>query len=138
MIASPLRRHVRDEAPTAVLEALPQLSPRSLREAVDAEGPAPGRYLVVEGHGDRRLVPLRTGVTHVGRGFAADLRLEDGSVSRKHAVIHVRSAGTRILDDRSANGTFVNGRRVSQADLADGDVIVLGRVVLSYLEVLGR
>jgi pSer/pThr/pTyr-binding forkhead associated (FHA) protein len=41
----------------------------------------------------------------------------------------------RILDDRSANGTFVNGRRVVEADLHDGDVVVLGRVVLTYREV---
>ena len=38
-------------------------------------------------------------------------------------------------DDRSANGTYVNGRRVTDAELSDGDVIVLGRVVLSYLEI---
>jgi pSer/pThr/pTyr-binding forkhead associated (FHA) protein len=40
-----------------------------------------------------------------------------------------------VLDDRSSNGTFVNGRRVQQADLSDGDVIVVGRVVLRYLEI---
>jgi pSer/pThr/pTyr-binding forkhead associated (FHA) protein len=46
-----------------------------------------------------------------------------------------RPAGPRLLDDRSSNGTFVNGRRIVQADLRDGDVIVLGRVVLRYLEI---
>jgi pSer/pThr/pTyr-binding forkhead associated (FHA) protein len=122
-------------APTDVLDALPLLSPRSLRDAIAAEDPAPGRYLVVEGDGRRRLVPLSAGVLHIGRGFAAELRLDDGSVSRKHAVLHVRQTSVRILDDRSANGTYVNGRRVTQADLTDGDVIVLGRVVLSFLEV---
>ena len=40
-----------------------------------------------------------------------------------------------MLDDRSSNGTFVNGRRIVQADLNDGDVLVLGRVVLRYLEI---
>ena len=71
---------------------------------------------------------------HVGRGLAAELRLDESSVSRRHAIIVPRPAGARILDDRSANGTFVNGRRVQQADLRDGDVIVLGRVVLRFLE----
>jgi pSer/pThr/pTyr-binding forkhead associated (FHA) protein len=42
----------------------------------------------------------------------------------------------RILDDRSANGTFVNGRRVTEAELHDGDVVVLGRVVLTYRDVI--
>jgi pSer/pThr/pTyr-binding forkhead associated (FHA) protein len=40
-----------------------------------------------------------------------------------------------VLDDRSANGTFVNGRRIVQADLQNGDVLVLGRVVMRYLQV---
>jgi pSer/pThr/pTyr-binding forkhead associated (FHA) protein len=44
-------------------------------------------------------------------------------------------AGARVLDDRSSNGTFVNGRRVEQAPLANGDELMLGRVVLRYLEV---
>jgi len=45
-----------------------------------------------------------------------------------------RRGGVRILDDRSANGTWVNGRRVHEAELRDGDVIVLGRAVLVYRE----
>jgi pSer/pThr/pTyr-binding forkhead associated (FHA) protein len=39
-----------------------------------------------------------------------------------------------VLDDRSANGTYVNGRRVAEEALADGDVIALGGVVLTYRE----
>jgi pSer/pThr/pTyr-binding forkhead associated (FHA) protein len=45
-----------------------------------------------------------------------------------------RRGGVRILDDRSANGTWVNGRRVFDAELHDGDVIVLGRALLVYRE----
>jgi pSer/pThr/pTyr-binding forkhead associated (FHA) protein len=83
-------------------------------------------------------VALQQPVTHVGRGFSADLRLEDQSVSRRHAVIvDGGGAGVRILDDRSANGTFVNGRCVSDAVLHDRDVIRLGRVTLIYRDVTG-
>jgi pSer/pThr/pTyr-binding forkhead associated (FHA) protein len=46
-----------------------------------------------------------------------------------------RSTGARILYASSSYGTFVNGRRIQQTDLRDGDVIVLGRVMLRYLEV---
>ena len=87
------------------------------------------------GAGERLLIPLGRGVTHIGRGLAADLRLDEDSVSRRHAILVYRRSGSRILDDRSSNGTFVNGRRVTQADLHDGDVLVLGRVVLRYLEI---
>ena len=95
----------------------------------------PGRYIEIQGPEQTLLIPLTDDVMHVGRGLAADLRLDDNSVSRRHAILVPRPSGARILDDRSANGTLVNGRRVQQADLRDGDVIVLGRVVLRFLEV---
>jgi hypothetical protein len=94
-----------------------------------------GRYIEVQGPDERLLIPLGSGVTHIGRGLAADLRLDEDSVSRRHAILVYRRSGSRILDDRSSNGTYVNGRRVTQADLQDGDVVVLGRVVLRYLEI---
>jgi pSer/pThr/pTyr-binding forkhead associated (FHA) protein len=94
-----------------------------------------GRYFEVQGTEERLLIALGSGVTHIGRGLAADLRLDEDSVSRRHAILVYRRSGSRILDDRSSNGTFVNGRRVTQANLQNGDVLVLGRVVLRYLEV---
>ena len=105
------------------------------RGSLSFESPAPGRYLALEEGEVTRLVPLQGTVTHVGRGFSADVRLEHQSVSRRHAVIVEHPTGARILDDRSANGTFVNGRRVSEAVLRDRDVIGIGRVVLTYIDV---
>jgi pSer/pThr/pTyr-binding forkhead associated (FHA) protein len=125
-----------DDTRTDVLDALPRVSFRERRQAVPAsERPDPGRYLELDDGDERVLLPLRPGTTHVGRGFAADVRLDDQSVSRRHAIVHQRASGSRILDDRSANGTFVNGRRVTEAELRDGDVVVLGRVVLTYRDV---
>jgi pSer/pThr/pTyr-binding forkhead associated (FHA) protein len=120
---------------TKVIDALPRVSPRVRRQAVAAEAPPPGRYLQLEDGDERVLLPIPDGTTRLGRGFDADLRLDDQSVSRRHAILHQRPTSTRLLDDRSANGTFVNGRRVTEAELHDGDVIVLGRVVLTYLHV---
>jgi hypothetical protein len=94
----------------------------------------PGRYIQIQGPGRALLIPLGAEVIHIGRGLAADLHLDDISVSRRHAVLVPRSSSHRILDDRSSNGTFVNGQRIEQFDLRNGDVIVLGRVVLRYLE----
>ncbi len=98
----------------------------------------PGRYLEVQGSGETLLVPVGREVIHIGRGLSADLHLDERSVSRRHAILVHRGSGARILDDRSANGTLVNGRRVTHADLDSGDVIVLGRVVLRYLELGGE
>ena len=103
--------------------------------ATPARPDAPGRYIEVQGPDETLLIPMAEGVTHIGRGLAADLRLDEASVSRRHAILLNRRSGVRVLDDRSSNGTQVNGRGVSQADLKSGDVLVLGRVVLRFLEV---
>lgn len=95
----------------------------------------PGRYVQLQGPERTLLIPLEGEPVHIGRGLSADLHLDESSVSRRHAILVPRPSGARILDDRSSNGTFVNGRRVQQADLSDGDVIVIGRIMLRYLEV---
>jgi predicted component of type VI protein secretion system len=87
-----------------------------------------GRYLLCGSH----AFALTSDVTHVGRGMTADVRLDDHTVSARHAIVVARGDRLRILDDRSTNGTVVNGRRVDEAELHDGDVVVLGRVVLTY------
>jgi pSer/pThr/pTyr-binding forkhead associated (FHA) protein len=123
--------------PTEPLDVPGVLSPRALRDSLAFDRPAPGRYLVLEEGTLARLVPLREPIMHIGRGFAVDMRLEDQSVSRRHAIIVERDGELRILDDRSANGTFVNGRRVAEATLHDRDVIRIGGVSLHYIDVAG-
>jgi pSer/pThr/pTyr-binding forkhead associated (FHA) protein len=49
-------------------------------------------------------------------------------------LIARRGERTVILDDRSRNGVHVNGTRVSESDLRDGDTIVCGSVALRFLE----
>jgi pSer/pThr/pTyr-binding forkhead associated (FHA) protein len=120
---------------TERLDALPLLDNRSRHRAVTPEHPAPGQYLAVEGEHETRLLALEGPITHIGRGFSCEVCLDDQRVSRRHAIITRRQHTTRILDDRSSNGTYLNGRRISEAELHDGDVIVLGGVILGYLEV---
>ena len=125
------------QAPTEPLETAGVLGHSARRDSLAFARPAPGRYLAIEDGDVMRLVALHQPVTHLGRGFSADLRLEDQSVSRRHAVIVDGGDGVRLLDDRSANGTFVNGRRVTEAVLRDRDVIHLGRVALVFRNVAG-
>jgi pSer/pThr/pTyr-binding forkhead associated (FHA) protein len=129
--------HTEAQTPTEPLELPGVLGHSARRDSLAFARPAPGRYLAIEDGGVTRLVALHQRVTHLGRGFSADLRLEDQSVSRRHAVIVDDGDGARILDDRSANGTFVNGRRVTEAPLRDRDVIRLGRIALIYRAVGG-
>jgi pSer/pThr/pTyr-binding forkhead associated (FHA) protein len=107
----------------------------SVRQRAGEAPQEPGRYIEVQGSARALTIPLGDERIRVGRGLGADLRLDEASVSRRHAIFVPGEEGTRILDDRSSNGTIVNGRRVQQADLAHGDVIVIGRVVLRYLQV---
>ena len=120
---------------TESFDGIACLDERVRRQATPTRPVEAGRYLEVQGSEETLLIPLGKGVTHIGRGLAADLHLDEDSVSRRHAILVHRRDGMRVLDDRSSNGTFVNGRRVTQEDLRDGDVLVLGRVVLRYLDV---
>jgi pSer/pThr/pTyr-binding forkhead associated (FHA) protein len=109
------------------------------RESTMLQDVAPsGRYLAIEDEGRRRLISLTRPITHIGRGLIADVRLEDPHVSRRHAIIAIRGEGpgaVRVLDDRSSQGTFVNGNEVTVADLHDGDIVRFGRVAFRYTEI---
>jgi pSer/pThr/pTyr-binding forkhead associated (FHA) protein len=93
-----------------------------------------GQYLAWHEGGRVRVAPLEREWTRVGRSLAADVRFDDPTVSRRHALIVRQADGVRVLDDRSLNGVFVNGERVEWRVLADGDEIVVGRYRLHFLE----
>jgi pSer/pThr/pTyr-binding forkhead associated (FHA) protein len=96
----------------------------------------PGQYLVYEADDDRvDIVPLNAEWTRIGRSLAADVRFDDPTVSRRHALIVRQPDGVRVLDDRSLNGVFVNGERVEWSVLGDGDEILVGRHSLRFLDV---
>jgi pSer/pThr/pTyr-binding forkhead associated (FHA) protein len=114
------------------------LSHRSWSHAVREQLARPGRYLALDAGTTSLLLGLERDVTHIGRGLTADIQLEDQRVSRQHAIVLRRGASFVIVDDRSACGTFVNGDRVSEAELHDGDEIVLGPVRLRFVEIARR
>jgi hypothetical protein len=110
------------------------------REAQLAEARAhikqAGDYLFYLEGKDARTVALTREWTRIGRSLAADVRFDDPTVSRRHALIVRQPDGVRLLDDRSLNGVFVNGARVDGRALRDGDEIIVGRYRLSFLSVL--
>jgi diguanylate cyclase (GGDEF)-like protein len=69
----------------------------------------------------------------IGRGSGAALILEADSVSRKHARIERSGSGHKIVDQGSTNGTYVNGVRIKDHFLKDGDRIGIGKALLKYL-----
>lgn len=67
----------------------------------------------------------------IGRGTEADIWIEDGGVSRKHAILSHRSDGRFFVEDcGSTNGTFVGTQRIKVSELRSGDRIQLGPNVL--------
>jgi predicted RNA-binding Zn-ribbon protein involved in translation (DUF1610 family) len=110
-------------------------SPDWLEEARSLLSSA-GRYLTCrEDDGEIRVFPIESGWTRIGRSATADIRLDDPSVSRRHALIVSELPDSlRVLDDRSLNGVFLNGEIVEWARLADGDELAIGRYRLIALE----
>jgi FHA domain/Zinc-ribbon containing domain len=98
--------------------------------------PGPGRYIAYcDDEGEIRVFPIEQGWTRVGRSAAADIRLDDPSVSRRHAlIVSEQPDSLRVLDDRSLNGVFLNGEIVEWGRLEDGDELSIGRYRLVALE----
>jgi diguanylate cyclase (GGDEF)-like protein len=99
---------------------------------------APGRcdralFLRMDGVNAGQAHPLPDGSCTIGRHPGCEVRLSDPGISRHHARVHTTGALRYIEDLGSSNGTFVQGRRVTQSILTDGAWIQLGpRVNLRY------
>ena len=81
-----------------------------------------------------RQVQLAPGDNDLGRAPDAAVWIDETSVSRHHARIHVDTMTATLEDLNSKNGTFVRGERLTgPLSLADGDEIQLGSVVVTFL-----
>ena len=75
---------------------------------------------------------LRPGaVKTVGRAPRADFVVEAALVSRLHCRLTAGEERVEVVDLKSTNGTYVNGKRVTKAHLAKGDTLRVGRVELA-------
>jgi FHA domain/Zinc-ribbon containing domain len=121
---------------TAEFEIAAEAPPTSWLDELRATLPAGSRHLVGrEEDGELLDFEVAAGWTRIGRSVAADIRLDDPSVSRRHALI-VSEPGEslKVLDDRSLNGVFVNGELREWGKLADGDELAIGRYRLFVLQ----
>jgi hypothetical protein len=118
--------------------SLHQSTPLELKQRLDAERRGVP-FLLLRDNEARQLIvelsPDRSPVT-IGRQPASDLALTwDHEVSRTHADLErIGDVWTLVDDGRARNGTYVNGERVhGRRPLRDGDVIALGRTVVTYV-----
>jgi diguanylate cyclase (GGDEF)-like protein len=77
--------------------------------------------------------PLSDMPVVLGRGSDCDIRINDHSVSRRHARIQPGAEGYYALDLQSTNGTFVNDVPASMCRLKDGDYLRVGNCIYRYL-----
>lgn len=91
---------------------------------------APKASLEISGEG--RRVPVAAGTISIGRAPDNDITLDDRRVSRRHAEVRLRLGRHTLYDLGSTNGTFVNGKRVTEVALSEGDRITLGAATLIY------
>jgi hypothetical protein len=97
-----------------------------------ASGPGPH---IAYRDGDQTVcVALEREWTRIGRSLSSDVRFDDPTVSRRHALLVLDEDNVKVLDDRSLNGVFVNGERVEGRTLRDGDQIMVGRFQLAFLD----
>ncbi|OBI92729.1 ABC transporter ATP-binding protein [Mycobacterium asiaticum DSM 44297] len=75
---------------------------------------------------------LPPGAVKIGRADDNDIVIPEVLASRHHATLIPGPHGTEIRDNRSINGTFVNGTRVDSAQLRDGDVVTIGNIDLVF------
>ncbi|HXG63105.1 MAG TPA: sigma 54-interacting transcriptional regulator [Planctomycetota bacterium] len=90
-------------------------------------------YLVVRESGSERTVPITGPEVLIGRSRQNHVKLMTEQASRQHCrLMRSPQGGYRLIDGNSSNGTFVNGERVSEKDLADGDVITVGQATIVF------
>ena len=81
--------------------------------------------------GARVDFPLTKPVTLIGRKDTCDIRIPLAEVSRKHTELVIDEVSILVKDAGSANGTYVNNKRVMEEKLAPGDHLIIGPVVFT-------
>jgi pSer/pThr/pTyr-binding forkhead associated (FHA) protein len=99
-------------------------------QASERTAPSTLQLIVMSEAGSQRTALPRGGVVTIGRGDSADIKIDDGSISRTHAAIHVRNT-LQLEDLGSSNGTFLHGARLEanrRVDLSTGEFFEVGSV----------
>jgi hypothetical protein len=78
-------------------------------------------------------VEVKVTMVVLGRDPSCDIVINDERCSRRHAVIEMTPTGLQVRDSGSANGIFVNGKKMERSPLAQGDLVRLGEVIIKVL-----
>jgi two-component system, cell cycle response regulator len=88
-------------------------------------------FIIIAGNSVGSMFKVHSGGLLIGRSPDADICINDKDVSRRHAKVIKESAGNIIIVDlKSTNGTYCNGRRIHQHTLKDGDKIKIASTTI--------
>lgn len=122
-----------DVSVEAAHQSRPKMETAALQriEVAPPERPIANPHLIVNGD---QMVELDGGIVNVGRSRDNEIILNDPFVSRHHAQLRLRFGAYTLFDNDSQHGTFVNDVRVHEHRLQPGDVIMMGKSKLIYVE----
>src|SRR5437867_7709232 len=95
-------------------------------------------FIVKGPSGVEKAYPMRAITVTIGRSDQCDISVKDGSMSGRHAEISKINGEIRVKDLGSANGIWLNGERVEDVELFDGDVLRCGQTAIRADVVGGR
>lgn len=95
-------------------------------------------FIVKGPNGVEKAYPMRSITVTIGRSDQCDISVKDSSMSGKHAEISKINGEIRVKDLGSANGIWLNGERVDDVELYDGDVLRCGQTSIRVDVVGGR
>lgn len=91
---------------------------------------------IVSVEGDLQPPEIELGeTTSLGRSPSNDIVLKEAKVSRQHAAIQLKEEKHVVIDLKSSNGVFVNGKKVEEQALEDGDEIAIGSYRMIYRKI---
>lgn len=122
-----------EQATSSAEEAMPEIPELEIEEPAEIPAPSSGKAKVVCVEGD--LTPAEFELeenTSIGRSPSNDIVLKEPKVSRQHAAINLIDDNYVIVDLKSSNGIFINGRKVEEVVLEDGDEILIGNTKMIF------
>ena len=123
-----------EETPKTRMMSMADVAPKP----EEPESAAPPKVLYLNrliGKGGERSLKMVEGVEYtIGRSPGADVVVDDAQCSGRHALVLLRGDLCTVRDLDSANGTFVNSEKVSQAEIRPGDRLMVGRTEFAISE----
>ena len=92
-----------------------------------------GLFVVVQGAKAGARYALDSDIVTLGRHPRSDIFLDDVTVSRRHAEVRREGARYWVTDAGSLNGTYLNGERVDDSEMTDGNELQVGKFKLVFV-----